>query len=77
MKGSYLGPKYSNEKVESDLKNLKANFKKLDDDQITKNVAELLADQKTVGWFQGRMEFQAEVVGQYLLIQDRNKCRKN
>ena len=66
-------------KSESDLKNLKANFKKLDDDQITKNVAELLADQKTVGWFQGRMEFgpRALGVGQYLLIQDRNKCRKN
>ena len=70
MKGSYLGPKYSNEKVESDLKNLKANFKKLDDDQITKNVAELLADQKTVGWFQGRMEFGPRALGCRSILAD-------
>ena len=70
MKGSYLGPKYSNEKIESDLKNLKANFKKLDDDQITKNVAELLADQKTVGWFQGRMEFGPRALGCRSILAD-------
>ncbi len=70
MKGSYLGPKYSNEIVESELKKLNANFKKLEDDQITKNVAELLADQKTVGWFQGKMEFGPRALGGRSILAD-------
>ena len=65
MKGSYLGPSYSNEHIETELKNLKANYKKLDDKNICKIVAEKIADSKTVGWFQGRMEF-----GPRALVQD-------
>ena len=39
MKGSYLGPSYSNDHIETELKNLKANYKKLDDKNICKIVS--------------------------------------
>ena len=54
MKGAYLGPKYENETIEKELIELKAKYKKLDDSKLISTVAEKLADQKTVGWFQGK-----------------------
>ena len=70
MKGSYLGPSYSNEHIERELKNLKANYKKLDDKNICKIVAEKIADNKTVGWFQGRMEFGPRALGARSILAD-------
>jgi len=70
MKGAYLGPKFENELIEKELIQLKANYKKLDNDKLIRTVAEKLADQKTVGWFQGRMEFGPRALGSRSILAD-------
>ena len=70
MKGSYLGPKFDNDHIESKLKSLKANYKKYNSDKITSLTAKELATEKTVGWFQGRMEFGPRALGCRSILAD-------
>ncbi len=70
MNGSYLGPKFSDDQVEDELKNCGANFKKLTTDQIIKDTAKALSEEKVVGWFQGRMEFGPRSLGNRSIIAD-------
>ena len=70
MKGSYLGPKFENNFIESELKILKANYKKLNKDEIISLTAKELANEKTVGWFQGRMEFGPRALGGRSILAD-------
>ena len=64
--------------IEEKLKNLGANFKKLNKDEIISISAET-ANNKTIGWFQGRMEFGPRALGcrSILADQDQIKCKKN
>jgi carbamoyltransferase len=79
MNGSYLGPKFSDDQVEEELKNCGANFKKLTSDQIIKDTAKALSEEKVVGWFQGRMEFGPRSLGNRSIIADSrsDKIQKN
>ena len=79
MNGSYLGPKFSDDQVEDELKNCGANFKKLTSDQITIDTAKALSEEKAVGWFQGRMEFGPRSLGNRSIIADSRseKMQKN
>ena len=70
MKGSYLGPCYDDESIETELKNLKANYTKLSNEQLISTVANELIKEKTVGWFQGRMEFGPRALGGRSIIAD-------
>ena len=70
MKGSYLGPKFENETVEKKLKSLKANYKKHSPKDIISITANELANEKTVGWFQGRMEFGPRALGGRSILAD-------
>jgi carbamoyltransferase len=70
MNGSYLGPKFSDDQVEDELKNCRANFRKLTSDQIIKETAKALSEEKVVGWFQGRMEFGPRSLGNRSIIAD-------
>ena len=70
MKGSYLGPQFTDDEVESELKNCGANYKKLNLDQIIKDTAKALSEEKAVGWFQGRMEFGPRSLGNRSIIAD-------
>ncbi len=70
MKGSYLGPKFENDKIEDKLKSLKANFKKKDFKEIISLTAKELSNEKTVGWFQGRMEFGPRALGARSILAD-------
>ncbi len=70
MNGSYLGPKFSNDQVEDELKSAGANYKKLTLDQLIKDTAKALSEQKAVGWFQGRMEFGPRSLGNRSIIAD-------
>ena len=70
MKGSYLGPKFDNGEIENSLKKLDANYQKYNDDEVTKIIAESIADQKTIGWFQGRMEFGPRALGARSILAD-------
>ncbi len=79
MKGSYLGPQFTDDEVENELKNCGANYKKLNLDQIIKDTAKALFEEKAVGWFQGRMEFGPRSLGNRSIIADprSEKMQKN
>ena len=70
MSGSYLGPKYNNEIIQNKLKGLKGVFKKFSDLDLIKEVAAQLNNQKTIGWFQGRMEFGPRALGGRSILAD-------
>ena len=70
MRGTYLGPHYDNDYIEKQLKFLKANFKKITDSEISLLVAKELSNNKTVGWFQGRMEFGPRALGGRSILAD-------
>ena len=70
MKGSYLGPKFSENQIEKELKDLKAISKKLSNQEIISSTAKELANNKTVGWFQGRMEFGPRALGGRSILAD-------
>ncbi|MCH7972516.1 MAG: carbamoyltransferase [Bacteroidetes bacterium] len=68
--GSYLGPEYSNEQIISFIEGENYKAQKLDDDNLTKRVSELIANEKVIGWFQGRMEFGPRALGNRSIIGD-------
>jgi carbamoyltransferase len=70
MSGSYLGPEYSQNEVEKKLKELDANFEVLDEKQLIEKTALELTNGKTVGWFQGRMEFGPRALGNRSILGD-------
>ena len=70
MKGSYLGPKYENDFIEQKLKLLKANYKQYSREEIISLTAKELSNEKTVGWFQGRMEFGPRALGGRSILAD-------
>jgi len=63
MKGSYLGPKFNDQEIKNSLNNLKAKFSKFDSKQLVEITAKELSQSKTVGWFQGSMEFGPRALG--------------
>ena len=79
MNGSYLGPKFLDDQVEDELKSCGANLKKLTLDQVIKDTAKALSEEKVVGWFQGRMEFGPRSLGNRSIIADARseKMQKN
>ena len=70
MKGSYLGPRYTNEQIEKTLQNLGAVYRRLEEDQLLEQMAQHLASEKVVGWFQGRMEFGPRALGGRSILGD-------
>ena len=70
MKGSYLGPEYTKEEIESQLTKLGAKYEVLEDEKIISNTIEDLIDEKAIGWFQGRMEFGPRALGSRSIIAD-------
>src|SRR5262249_18604418 len=70
MKGSFLGPRFSNEEIEDFLKERNAPYVRLSDEQLFERVAEELAMEKVIGWFQGRMEFGPRALGGRSILGD-------
>jgi len=70
MKGSFLGPKYNNVHIEKEFKSLNAVFKNYNDKDLINTVANELNKQKTIGWFQGRMEFGPRALGGRSILGD-------
>ena len=62
MMGSFLGPKFDNNFIETKLKLLKANFKKYSKEEVTSLIAKELANEKIVGWFQGKWNLAQELL---------------
>ncbi len=70
MKGSYLGPSYSQQEIEGQLRSAGADFRVFDRAAMIETCAEDLADGKAVGWFQGRMEFGPRALGARSILGD-------
>jgi carbamoyltransferase len=61
MDHAYLGPEFSDAEIEAELKRSKQKFRRLDD--VAGEAAALLAEERILGWFQGRMEFGPRALG--------------
>jgi carbamoyltransferase len=61
MKHPYLGPEFSNDQVEHELKKWPFEYRK--QDNIIEESANLLANGEIIGWFQGRLEFGPRALG--------------
>lgn len=70
MRGSYLGPSYSNDEIEAVLKKLEAPYERLGDGPLCERVAGHLAEEKVIGWLQGRMEFGPRALGGRSILGD-------
>ena len=68
--GSYLGPEYSNEQILQFLRDRDIEFTELNDTELSETVADLIAQEKVIGWFQGRMEFGPRALGNRSIIGD-------
>jgi carbamoyltransferase len=70
MKGSYLGPVFAQDEIERRLTAAGAKFTVLSDEALVDSVAMSLAEEKAVGWFQGRMEFGPRALGGRSILGD-------
>ncbi|TAK00044.1 MAG: hypothetical protein EPO39_16065 [Candidatus Manganitrophaceae bacterium] len=70
MAGSFLGPRFSNSEVKAYLDSVGAVYEFLDDAPLMDSVAERLANEQVVGWFQGRMEFGPRALGARSILGD-------
>jgi carbamoyltransferase len=70
MHGSFLGPAFSDDQIECQLKAQDAKFHRLSDEALLRRMSEILAEEKVVGWFQGRMEFGPRALGGRSIIGD-------
>ena len=70
MKGAYLGPAFTPAEIEAFLKKSGAVYERLEQGALNQKVAELLADEKIIGWFDGRMEFGPRALGSRSIIGD-------
>ena len=68
---SLLGPEFTGDEIQSFLRSSNAVFHRLDDEsELINRVAELLTQEKVVGWFQGRMEYGPRALGSRSIIGD-------
>ncbi len=70
MAGSYLGPEYSDDEIAERLAAVGAKLTRLDHAQMIDQTAQALADEKAVGWMQGRMEFGPRSLGARSILGD-------
>ena len=70
QRGSYLGPAFPNDQIESWLQVQGYPYQRHADGETNKLVADLIAQEKVVGWFNGRMEFGPRALGGRSIIGD-------
>jgi carbamoyltransferase len=70
MSGSYLGPEFSDDEIEEFLLTSGARYRRVERTELVETVARLLAEEKIVGWFQGRMEFGPRALGARSILGD-------
>ena len=69
--GSLLGPSYPTDQIVEFLTTVNAKYETYtNDDELIRRVADLLAEEKVVGWFQGRMEYGPRALGARSIIGD-------
>jgi carbamoyltransferase len=70
MSGSYLGPAFDDDAIEAALRGLGAVYERLTRDELLERTARLLAEERVVGWFEGRMEFGPRALGARSILGD-------
>ncbi len=70
MQGSYLGPAWSQMDIERRLSDAGAKFTVLSDAELIDTAAQALAEEKALGWMQGRMEFGPRALGGRSILAD-------
>lgn len=70
MRGSYLGPSFSESEIESALRAAGAVYTKLSHSDLIDRTAEALSKDRAVGWFHGRMEFGPRALGARSILGD-------
>jgi carbamoyltransferase len=70
MKGSYLGPEYTDREIQERLEAIGAKFEVLDETELVEKTAIALTESKAIGWFQGRMEFGPRALGGRSILGD-------
>jgi carbamoyltransferase len=75
MKGAYLGPEFTESEIEGFLRTEGIAYERLDRDTLVHRVARLLADEKVIGWFNGRMEFGPRALGARSILGDARSPR--
>ncbi|MGZ4902138.1 MAG: carbamoyltransferase family protein [Halobacteriota archaeon] len=68
--GSYFGPCYSNDEVQSCLDAYGLTYERIDREKRSQVLAQCLADGKVVGHFSGRMEFGPRALGSRSILAD-------
>jgi carbamoyltransferase len=75
MQGAYLGPSFDDAEIERFLTEHRVVYKKLERNELLRNVAELIAAENVVGWFQGKMEFGPRALGARSILGDARSAR--
>jgi carbamoyltransferase len=71
QRGSFLGPSFSDEAIHQTLRRHQAVATRCEsDDELCEHVAQLIAEENVVGWFQGRMEFGPRALGSRSILGD-------
>ncbi len=70
MKGSFLGPKFTNDQIKKELEECGAVYKKLSTSEIIEKTTDSLINKDAIGWMQGRMEFGPRALGARSIIAD-------
>ena len=70
MRGAYLGPAFEQNEIERRLAEVGAVFDVVSEDGMISSTVDALADEKAVGWFQGRMEFGPRALGGRSILGD-------
>ena len=79
MQGSYLGPEFTQDQIEKELKSIGAIFESVDHKNLIEQTSNYLSNEKAIGWFQGRMEFGPRALGARSILGDprSEKMQKN
>ena len=75
QQGSYLGPKFKNDSLFDYLKKNNISHTELNKEEIPEKIADLIAEQQVIGWFQGRMEFGPRALGNRSIIGDARSAK--
>jgi carbamoyltransferase len=70
MNDAYTGPAYSNGKIEQALQRAGLRYETLDEDDLVRRAAEIVAAGNVLGWFQGRMEWGPRALGNRSILAD-------
>ena len=79
MQGSYLGPEYSQKKIQNELDKMGAVYEIKNEEDLLNQTADDLSKGEAIGWFQGRMEFGPRALGNRSILGDArsSKMQKN